>query len=124
QGAPGVHQGPDGEPIVSAEVLVPLRVREYSKDAGAEVSVRGIAPRAFLLRPEIKIIAGRVMQPGVHELLVGRGASSQFKGLRLGEQPSIHGVPWTVVGIFESNGDTHESELLAGCRNALIRDSS
>ena len=79
----------------------------------ANVALRGVGPQEFVLRPETKIIAGRTFQPALRELIVGRAAHDQFQGLDIGSHVDIRGTEWTVVGVFENGGDTHESELVA-----------
>ena len=47
------------------------------------------------------------------------GAQQQFKGLELGQRIELRGTDWTIVGVFESGGDSHESELLADGETVL-----
>ena len=85
----------------------------------ANVALRGVDPMGLVLRPEIRIIEGRMFQPAVHELIVGKSAQAQFAGLDVGQQISIRGSDWNIVGSFESNGDSHESEMLADVETVL-----
>jgi putative ABC transport system permease protein len=62
------------------------------------------------VRPQVKIIEGKGFQPGLRELVVGKGALRQFDGLKVGATLKLANQPWTVVGIFAS-GDAMESEL-------------
>jgi putative ABC transport system permease protein len=65
------------------------------------------------VRPELKIVAGRMFRPAVRELIAGAGAAKQFRGLTPGAALHLRNADWTVTGVFTSNGDVHESELLA-----------
>src|SRR6185369_2270868 len=76
------------------------------------VQLRGIGEQAFAVRPQVKIIAGRKFQPGLRELIVGRGAARQFTGLEPGRQVRLGSQQWTVAGVFAS-GDAMESEIWA-----------
>jgi putative ABC transport system permease protein len=111
--APGIRAGADGKPIGSAEMMIiaELLRGNDTKDA-ANITVRGVEPDAFLLRPQLKIVEGRNFTTGLRELIVGRGVSRQFKGASMGSHVRMRGSDWTVVGIFES-GDANESELWA-----------
>ena len=101
----------DGKPAVSAEVMVIAElVRKDDKANGANITVRGVEPPAFALRPHLKIIAGRNFTPGLRELIVGSGVLRQFQGAAIGQTVRMRGSDWTVVGEFES-GDAHDSEL-------------
>ena len=56
---------------------------------------------------------GRRFSPGVREVIVGRRAARQFEGLEVGSRIAFRDSDWTVVGIFTSGGDVHESEIWA-----------
>jgi putative ABC transport system permease protein len=109
--ASGIATGADGKPQASAEVMVIAElVRKDDKNNGANITVRGVDPAAFALRPQLKIIAGRNFTPGLRELIVGKGVLQQFQGAEIGKVVRMRGSDWTVVGEFES-GDAHDSEL-------------
>ncbi len=110
--ARGVRQGDDGRPLASAEMIVIAELLKTGETTGSNITVRGVEPAAFELRPQLEIVDGRGFQPGLRELIVGRGVTQQFEGVRLGETLRMRGSDWTVVGIFES-GDANESELWA-----------
>jgi putative ABC transport system permease protein len=44
-------------------------------------------------------------------VIVGRKAARQFAGLGVGSRIGFRDSDWTVVGLFESGGDVHESEI-------------
>lgn len=111
--APGIRTGADGKPILSADSLASLAVIKKSDGFDAFVTLRGIGPAGLALRPEIRLVSGRLFEPARHELIVGESARAQFAGLDVGSQVPLPQGDWTVTGIFESNGDQHESELLA-----------
>src|SRR5262252_6813033 len=77
---PGIARGADGKPLASAEVMVIAElVRKDDVKSGANITVRGVEPAAFVLRPQLKIIAGRNFTPGLRELIVGSGVLRQFQ---------------------------------------------
>ena len=117
--APGIKIGVDGKPIVSAEYLTAVLVAKKSDGLDAYVSLRGVGPKAFTLRPEIKLASGRMFQSAKHELIVGKSALAQFEGLDVGSQVPLPEGDWTITGTFESNGDEHESELLTDSETLL-----
>ncbi len=108
----GVRQGDDGQPLASAEMIVIAELMKPGEKLGSNITVRGVERTAFALRPQVQIVEGRGFQPGLRELLVGRGVAQQYSGVRLGEILRMRGSDWTVVGVFES-GDANESELWA-----------
>jgi putative ABC transport system permease protein len=109
--APGIATGADGKPQASAEMMVIAElVRKDDKNSGANITVRGVEPSAFGLRPQLRIVRGRNFTPGLRELIVGSGVLRQFQGADIGQVVRMRGSDWTVVGEFES-GDAHDSEL-------------
>ncbi|MCE4554871.1 ABC transporter permease [Roseateles cellulosilyticus] len=110
--APGVARNAKGEAILSAETVVAanLPVKGSKTDDQASAQVRGVSEAAFAVRPNVKIVQGKSFQPGLRELIVGKGALRQFDGLQVGATMKLGNQPWTVVGIFAS-GDAMESEL-------------
>ncbi|EAR23570.1 ABC transporter permease [Nitrococcus mobilis] len=108
--APGILHDAQNHPILSKEVVVVTNIPKRSTGTDANVEVRGVGPRVWALRPDVQIISGRRFKPGLRELVVGRGAWVQFKGLDLGSSVQINNQEWQVVGVFAS-GNTHESEL-------------
>lgn len=112
--APGVARNAKGEPILSAETVVAANLPVKNSPTGdtGSVQVRGVSEAAFAVRPNAKLIQGRSFQPGLRELIVGKGAVRQFEGLQVGATLKLGNQPWTVVGIFAS-GDAMESELWA-----------
>ncbi len=109
--APGVQHNARNEPIASAESVVVANIPKKSDPSvEANVQIRGVDARAWALRPNVKIIAGRRFKPGLRELDVGQGAARQFGGLEVGKTLRLSGKQWTIVGHFAAN-DSHDSEL-------------
>ena len=117
--APGVRRTAGGDAMVSAEVFLNLPVREKSDGARAMAVIRGVAPIAFAVRPEVKLIAGRMIRPGFNELLVGRNARDRYRGLEVGGSVKYRGIPWAVVVAFASAGNLRESELLTDAQQVF-----
>jgi putative ABC transport system permease protein len=110
---PGIRKGADGLPLASAEMLVITELFKKGETVnGSNITLRGVEPASFALRPELKIVEGRPFQPGLRELLVGRGVARQFEGAEVGKVLHMRGSDWKVVGVFEA-GNAHDSELWA-----------
>ena len=58
-----------------------------------------------------KIVEGRAFEPGRNEIVAGRAASRQFKGLTTGSSVKWGETSGQLVGIFEAGGSAAESEL-------------
>jgi putative ABC transport system permease protein len=108
--APQVLHDPAGQPIASPELVVVASLPKRSDGLDGNVEIRGVGEHAWALRPNVKIIEGRKFQPGLRELIVGKHATGQFRGLNVGSTLRFNGQSWTIVGMFEA-GDSHDSEL-------------
>jgi putative ABC transport system permease protein len=110
--APGLRRDATGKVIGSAESVTVVARPMRKGGTDANVSLRGVGAQGLALRPEIHLVEGRWFKPGLQELVVGRAAQKQFLGLEIGDRVSLSGRQWPVVGVFISDGDTHESEIL------------
>ena len=108
--APGIARDERG-PIVSGELYTIVDLPMRSTGTGANVPFRGVGDRGTELREGFRIVAGRMFQPGQGEVIVGRGAFSQFGNIGLGEQVNWGSTTWRVVGVFEAGGSVSESEV-------------
>lgn len=117
--APGVKRGADGKPIASAETLTLVELPTEKGQSWANATIRGVGPAVLALRPEMKLVQGRMFKPAVHELIVGTKAHSQFEALGLGKRIAFANGDWVIVGIFASGGDRHESEIFGDAETMM-----
>src|SRR5450631_4838884 len=111
--APGLAQDSDGKALLSNELVTVVNIPKIDTGTDANITLRGVGLELTKVRPELKIVAGRMFHPAVRELIAGAGAAKQFRGLAAGSIVHFRNADWTVTGMFTSNGDVHESELLA-----------
>jgi len=111
--APGVARTPRGDAAATADMITTANFKRRKDGSAAGLPVRGVEPQAFFVRPEIRLVDGRLFNPGLRELIVGRAAQKEFSGLDIGDHISLRNSQWTVVGVFESGGDVNESRVLA-----------
>src|SRR6202789_3319412 len=111
--APGLAKDADGKALLSSELVTVVNVPKFDTGTDANVTMRGVGLKVAEVRPELKIVSGRMFRPAVRELIAGAGAAKLFRGLTVGSVLRLRNADWTVTGIFSSDGDVHESELLA-----------
>jgi putative ABC transport system permease protein len=107
---PGIERTERG-PVASPELFVIVGHPTRKDPSDANVPLRGVSPEALGVRPEVKIIEGRMFTPGTNEIVVGRAASRQFAGLTVGSSARWGQNNWQVVGIFDAKGNAAESEI-------------
>lgn len=113
--------------VVSPELYVVVDVPLITTGTAANVPLRGVGPQAAKLRGGFRIIEGTHFTPGKFEVVVGKGASMQFAGMKVGSQLRWGTTNWTVTGIFEDRGSVAESEMWTDAsvlQNAYNRGNS
>ncbi len=111
--APGLAKDADGKALLSRELVTVVNAPKIDTGTDSNVTLRGVGLKVLEVRPELKIIDGRMFRPAVREMIAGAGAARQFRGLTAGSVLRLRNADWTITGVFTSNGDVHESELLA-----------
>ena len=112
---PGILKGSNG-PLASAELFVIVNHPLARSGTDANVPLRGVSPNVLQVRPEVKIVEGRMFESGRNEIVVGRAASRQFANLSVGNTVRWGENSWQVVGIFDAHGSVAESELWCDAR--------
>ena len=107
---PGVARA-NGEPLVTAEVVViaPFPLRSSGTDAN--VQVRGVSSNVLAIRRNVRIVQGQMFRPGLSELVAGSNATHSYSGLTVGNKVRFGGGEWTVTGIFDAGGTAFDSEV-------------
>ena len=108
---PQVALSAGGERLVSRETVVLVNLIKRDTGRPTNVLIRGIAPQGLTLRPQVKIIAGRIFRPGSSEIVAGRSAAERFKGAGIGETLWFGLREWTVVGTFDAGNSGFDSEI-------------
>ncbi|HXJ35720.1 MAG TPA: ABC transporter permease [Candidatus Eisenbacteria bacterium] len=109
---PGIATGADGRPLVSPEIINQpfMRTREGGRE---NVLVRGIEPVAFEVHRDVRLVEGRMLQPKLGEVVVGKGVALRHDGAHVGGRLSFGRRTWTVVGVFDGGGTAFDSEIWA-----------
>jgi putative ABC transport system permease protein len=113
--APGVARDAKGQALVMGETVSHLLLRSTrDRTRIGTIQVRGIDDNVLALRPEVRLVAGRMPKPGTDEAAAGKGVVGLYQGLALGaECPLGRKRSAKIVGVFETGGTAHESELWA-----------
>ena len=108
---PAVARDQGGNPLVANEVYVLIALPKRESGSDANIVVRGINDMSLKLRPNIKMVEGRMWQDAGSEIIAGKSASERYTGCAVGEKIRFGARDWTVVGIFEAGGTGFESEI-------------
>ena len=108
-------------------VLAPRAGAAAATDA-APALFRGIEPQAFLVHPQVRLVAGRWPAPGADEIAASPGAIARLGGdasrgagtvtgtgtdarVGIGTQVEVAGTPFAVSGLFEAPGTAMHAEF-------------
>ncbi len=108
---PQAALGQAGVPFASREMVVLIAMNSRAANAPSNVMVRGVGPLGFELRPQVRLLEGRMFRPGSREVVIGRSIAKKFKGASLGDRIRFSGLDWPVVGILDAGGSGFESEI-------------
>jgi putative ABC transport system permease protein len=96
--------------LASAELFAVVDLIKASTGTTANAPLRGVEPAAFKVR-SFKMIKGRPFETGRNEVIVGRSAAAEYRGLDVGSQLKLGQNIWHIVGIFDAGGTVPDSEL-------------
>jgi ABC-type antimicrobial peptide transport system permease subunit len=108
---PEVSIGSQGKPLVAKELVVLITLPKRGSDKPANVVIRGIAENSMVLRPQVKLVEGRMPRTGSSEIIAGQSIAKRFKGGGVGETLRFAMRDWTVVGVFEAGNTGFNSEI-------------
>lgn len=108
---PGIATNRDGKLLISKEPVVLNNLAKRSNGKPSNVTLRGTSALGLELRPQVKMIEGRMFRPGSSEIVAGRSIAQGFRGTSLGETLRFAQRDWLVVGIFDSGKTGFDSEI-------------
>ncbi len=107
---PYIAKSSDGSPVISTEPVVIINLTK-SNGGVSNITVRGVSSSVQELRPQVKIIDGRMFKFGVRELIVGESITRQFRDAQIGSSVRFAGDNWKIVGVFSTDGSGFDSEM-------------
>lgn len=108
---PQIARAADGTPLAAREVVVLMSLTKRGTDKAANVIMRGIDEKSLELRPQVRLVSGRMPRFGSTEIVAGQSISRRFAGAGLGETLKFGMREWTVVGIFDAGSTGFSSEI-------------
>jgi putative ABC transport system permease protein len=108
---PEVAIGERGERLLAKELVVLIVLPKRGSDKPSNVVIRGIGGNSLQLRPQVKLVEGRLPRPGSLEIIAGTSIAKRFQGGGLGENLRFAMRDWNVVGIFDAGNTGFSSEI-------------
>jgi ABC-type lipoprotein release transport system permease subunit len=108
---PAIAYGQDGQPLVSKETVVLISLNKRDSEKPSNVIIRGVSQTGLALRPQVKLVSGRMFRPGSSEIIAGDSIARRFSGTGIGETLRFGQRDWTVVGTFDAGKSGFDSEV-------------
>jgi len=108
---PEIAIGADGNRLVAKELVVLIALPKRGTDKPSNVVIRGVGRHSMALRPQVKLVQGRMPRPGSSEIISGSSIAKRFQGGGLGENLRFAMRDWTVVGVFDAGNTGFDSEI-------------
>jgi len=78
-----IATGSQGQELLSKELVVLINLIKKGSETPSNVTVRGIDARSLALRPQVKLMEGRLPRWGSSEVMVGSSIVRKFKDIEL-----------------------------------------
>ena len=109
---PGIARDADGSALADPEYINSFHANPKSGGPVKILILRGMRRKGIAVRPELKILSGRMFRPGARELIIGIASQQQFRDLEVGDKVLMQDGEWPIVGGFTTGGDVLEGQLL------------
>jgi ABC-type antimicrobial peptide transport system permease subunit len=108
---PEVAIGGDGQPLLAKELVVLITLPKRETNSPSNVVIRGIGASSIALRPQVKLVEGRMLKLGLSEIIVGKSIAERFEGSGIGETIRFGMRDWRIVGTFDAGNTGFNSEI-------------
>ena len=108
---PEVATGAEGRMLLAKEMVVLIALPKRGTNALSNVVIRGMGASSLALRPQVRLVDGRMPKLGLSEIIAGRSIAERFKGGGIGEILRFGMRDWRIVGIFDAGNTGFSSEI-------------
>lgn len=108
---PEIAYGTKGQKLLAKEAVVLIALPKKGSGQPSNVILRGIEEDSLLLRPQVKLVEGRLPRVGSSEVIVGASIARGFKGAEMDKTLYWAMRDWRVVGIFDAGSSGFSSEI-------------
>jgi ABC-type lipoprotein release transport system permease subunit len=118
---PEIKRDTEGNPLISPEMIAQIFMptADHTLD---NIPIRGVLPVSTKVHEKVHVISGRMFEPSLNEVVIGKLLLNQYPGCSVGSDLRMGRRTWKVVGVFEADGSSFESEVWADL-HSLQEDS-
>ena len=108
---PEIAMGPRGQKLLSKELVVLIALTKKGSDKPSNVVLRGMDENSLLLRPQVRLVEGRLPRMGSTEVIAGMSIVQKFKDIGVDETLRCGMRDWRIVGVFDAGSTGFSSEI-------------
>jgi len=108
---PEIAIGAQGQRLFAKELVVLINLTKKGSMTPTNVTVRGIDASSLPLRPQVKLVEGRLPRWGATEVMVGSSLVRRFSGAGLNDTLCCGMRDWRIVGVFDAGSTGFSSEV-------------
>jgi putative ABC transport system permease protein len=108
---PEIAIGPKGQRLLAKELVVLIALAKKGSGSPSNVILRGVEENSILLRPQVRLVEGRLPRLGSPEIIVGNSIARRFKAIGINETIRFGMSDWRIVGIFDAGNSGFSSEI-------------
>lgn len=112
QTLPNIASYGGGDPVLAREVVILITLPK-KLGGSSNVTIRGVGVHSLGLRPQIRLVQGRMPRFGLSEMVVGTSLLKRFKGLNMGDTLCCGLRNWRIVGVMDAGNTAFSSEIWA-----------
>ncbi|MCW8131264.1 MAG: ABC transporter permease [Planctomycetota bacterium] len=108
---PVVATGGSGEKVFSLECLTLINLPRADGSGDSYINLRGASPTSLDVHEGVRLREGRWFRWGTNEVVVGAALARRLDNFKIGHEFVSGRHLFEIVGIFESDGNSFESEI-------------
>ena len=115
---PGIKRDADGKPLATGVVLMIIDA-VTTRNQRSAIGLWAASSQWPKIYPEIRIVQGRLFEPGLHELIVSERVRDRLKHVDVGDTVPVRGDPWKIVGVYHSTSSFFDNSVIADVNTVL-----
>lgn len=108
---PQIAYDDGGQRLLAKELVVLINLTKRGSDKESSVTIRGVSGQSIKLRPQVRILRGRMPRAGSTEIAIGSSILKRFQNTDIGNSLRFATRDWRIVGIMEAGNTGFSSEI-------------
>jgi putative ABC transport system permease protein len=109
----GIARNASGELMASLEMVTVILLDQEQASGTINITLRGITPVGIEMREGLRLVQGRMFQPGQREVVVGKSIADRYPEAQLGRKLTFGRGEWIIVGVMDGGRSAYNSEIFA-----------